>query len=70
MPSWDKMKIPLGYCKILNTYGTPIYVPNNTTSEDFDSIKAEIKLQLDNIEKNEPEIYKEALKRNLWKKKN
>lgn len=68
LPSWDKMKVPIGRCNILNIYGTPIHLSENATENDFDIAKEELKNQLEKLEKNAPELYKEALKQNLWKK--
>lgn len=68
LPSWDKMKLPIGRCNILNIYGTPIYLSENASDEEFDNAKENLKQQLETLEKNAPELYKEALKQNLWKK--
>lgn len=69
LPSWDKMKTPIGHCNILNIYGTPIYVKEDATDEEFAAVKENIKEQLFEIEKNAPELYKEAVKNKLWNKK-
>lgn len=68
LPSWDKMKVPLGRCEILNTYGTPIYIKQDATDEDIAKIKVEIFNQLSALEKDAPNIYEEAQKNKLWKK--
>ena len=70
LPSWDKMKTPLGDCKILNLYGEPIYVNENATDEELSAAKENIKTQLLNLEAKAPEIYNEAKKQKLWNKKN
>lgn len=69
LPSWDKMKTPLGDCKILNLYGEPIYVNENATDEELSAAKENIKTQLLNLEAKAPEIYNEAKKQKLWNKK-
>ena len=69
LPSWDKMKTPLGDCKILNLYGEPIYVNENATDEELSAAKENIKTQLLNLEAKAPEIYNEAKKQKLWDKK-
>lgn len=69
LPSWDKMTTPLGDCNILNLYGKPIYVKPDATDEDVNHIKEEIKASLEKLEKEAPELYKEAQKQGLWKKK-
>lgn len=70
LPSWDKMKTPLGDCKILNLYGEPIYVNENATDEELSTAKENIRTQLLNLEAKAPEIYNEAKKQKLWNKKN
>lgn len=69
LPSWDKMKTPLGKCNILNIYGEPIYVSENATEEELANVKENIRNQLFDIEKKSLEYYNEALKQKLWKKK-
>lgn len=69
LPSWDKMKTPLGDCKILNLYGEPIYVNENATDEELSAAKENIRTQLLNLEAKAPEIYNEAKKQKLWDKK-
>lgn len=63
LPSWDKFKIPLGFTKIVNLYGEPIYVPENSTIEEDNEIKEKLKQALFELEKKAPEAYKEAFKR-------
>lgn len=70
LPSWDKMKTPLGDCKILNLYGEPIYVNENATDEELSEAKENIRTQLLNLEAKAPKIYNEAKKQKLWNKKN
>lgn len=69
LPSWDKMKTPLGYCNILNIYGEPIYIKPDASDEEIESARNNIQKQLFDIEKNAPELYKEAVKNKLWEKK-
>ena len=68
LPSWDKMKTPLGSCNIINTYGKPIYISENASDEEITRTKEEIKRQLFELEEDAPKIYEEAQKLNLWKK--
>jgi len=69
LPSWDKMSSPIFDCKILNIYGEPIYVDPNTYDEDEKPIIDKIQASLEDLEKRAPELYKEAKKNKLWKKK-
>ena len=66
LPSWDKMKTPLGNCHIINLYGEPIYVNNEDSNEE---IAERIKNSLANLEKCAPEEFKKAKKLKLWKKR-
>jgi hypothetical protein len=70
LPSWDKMKTPLGDCNILNIYGDPIYVSEDATNEEIAKVREDIRNQLLALEEKAPELYKEAVKNKLWKKKN
>lgn len=69
LPSWDKMKTPFGDCKILNLYGTPVYVRQDASDEELSSAKENIRTQLLELEAKAPEIYEEAKKQKLWGKK-
>lgn len=65
LPSWDKMTSPIGYCRILNIYGTPIYPDGKSEDE----LANEIKQSLLGLEKCEKNFYQEAKKAKLWNKK-
>ena len=65
LPSWDKMKSPIGPCRIINIYGKPIY----TDGKSEEDIANEIKESLFGLDKIAPEKYKEAKKLKLWRKK-
>lgn len=66
LPSWDKMKTPLGLCHIVNLYGNPIYVKE----EDDDKVIAEkIKNSLEDLRERAPEEFVKAKKAKLWKKR-
>ena len=69
LPSWDKMKTPLGFCNILNLYGQPIYVKENATNDELVEARENIRTQLLDLEAKAPEIYNEAKKQKLWDKK-
>ena len=69
LPSWDKMKTPLGDCKILNTYAEPIYIKPDATDEELTEIKEKIKTSLEKLEADAPAMYEEARKNKLWNKK-
>jgi len=68
LPSWDKMKVPLGKCEILNTYGTPIYVKSDASDEEISIVRQNVYDQLVDLEEKAPALYLEAKKNNLWKK--
>ena len=64
MNSWDKMKFPLGSCRIMNLYAKPIY-PENKSEEE---LQTEIKNSLIELENISPQKYKEAKEAGLWSK--
>lgn len=64
MNSWDKMKFPLGRCKIMNLYGNPIYPSGRSEDE----LIAEVKKALTDLEQKSPQKYKEAIETGLWEK--
>lgn len=68
LPTWDKFEIPLGFTKLVNLYGEPIYVPENSTPEEDKAIKEKLKQALFELEKQAPEAFKEAYKKKKWKK--
>lgn len=63
LPTWDKFEIPLGFTKLVNLYGEPIYVPENSTVEEDKAIKEKLKQALFDLEKRAPEAFKEAYKK-------
>ena len=65
LPSWDKMKTPIGPCRIINIYGKPIYVDGKTDDE----VAQEVRESLFNLERIAPEKFKEAKKLKLWNKR-
>lgn len=60
IPSWDSMRTPLFFTKIINTYGTPIYVPQNLDAESEKIYLEKIKQSLLNLEEKAPAVFKEV----------
>lgn len=69
LPSWDKFTYPLGYTKLVNLYGEPIYVSPDNTDEQDEQIRQQLEDVLNELDKQAPEVYKEVHKFRLWKKK-
>ncbi len=63
MGSWDKMKFPLGRCRIMNLYGKPIY-PEGKSEEE---LITEVKNALLELENNSPHKFKQAKEKGIWK---
>lgn len=63
LPTWDKFKFPIWFTKIVNVYGSPIYVPENSTPEQDKQIKEQLKQALLDLEAKAPEAFKEAYKK-------
>lgn len=70
LPSWDKFTYPLGYTRLVNLYGEPIYVDANNTDEQDEEIRIKLQESLNELEKRAPEVWNETFKFRLWKKKN
>ncbi len=68
LPSWDGMTVPIGRCDIINVYGKPIYVPQDTSDEKESEYREQLRAALEDIEKSFPKQYEEAKKSNAWKK--
>jgi lysophospholipid acyltransferase (LPLAT)-like uncharacterized protein len=62
VPSWDKLRFPLGPTKDLCLFGDPIYA-----DKDEQTVFAQLQASLDDIERRAPEVYKQAKKEGLWK---
>jgi lysophospholipid acyltransferase (LPLAT)-like uncharacterized protein len=69
IPSWDNFRYPLGYTRLLNLYGEPIYVDPENTDEQDEEVRLKLQASLEDLEKRAPEVYKEVFKFRLWKKK-
>ena len=69
LPSWDKMTTPVFDTKIVNLYGEPIYIPADSPPEDDVKFKQIIKESLEDLQRRIPDVWQEAKKANLWKKK-
>ena len=65
LPSWDKISLPMGFCKILNLYGDPIY-PEGKSEEEITNAVAD---SLGHLQDIAPQMYKEAKEQKLWSKK-
>lgn len=63
LPTWDKFRIPIGFTKIVILYGSPIYVPEDSTPEQDKQIKEQLKQALLDLEAKAPEAFKEAYKK-------
>ena len=46
--SWDEFRVPIGYCRVVNLYGDPIYVDKNVTPEEFEQKRLEVQEKLKN----------------------
>lgn len=69
LPSWDGFRYPLFYTRLLNFYGEPIHVNADNTDEQDEEVRIQLQNSLNELERKAPEVYKEAFKFRLWKKK-
>ncbi len=67
LPSWDKLTSPVGFTRIINIYGDPIYIPQNTTADDEKIYQEQIRQSLLDLEKNAPQIFEEVKGEIPWK---
>lgn len=69
IPSWDGFRYPLGFTRLLNFYGDPIYVNADNTDEQDEEARIQLQNSLNDLASKAPEVYKEVHKFRLWKKK-
>lgn len=69
IPSWDTFTYPLGYARLINLYGDPIYVNSENSDEDDEKLRLELEKTLLELEERVPQEWKKAWKFRLWKKK-
>lgn len=69
IPSWDGFRYPLGFTRLLNFYGDPIYVNADNTDEQDEKARIQLQNSLNDLASKAPEVYKEVHKFRLWKKK-
>ena len=67
IPSWDGMTSPIGFTRIINIYGEPIYVPQNLTQEDETKYKEKIEKSSLELEEKAPKIFEEVKHDIPWK---
>ena len=60
--SWDEFRVPVGFCKVINLYGEPIYVDKNVTDEEFEQKRLEVQNKLEELYKEAVENYERDLK--------
>ena len=63
LPTWDKFQIPMGFTKIVNLYGEPIYISEDADVEEDIRVKQQLKEALLDLDRKAPEAFKEAYKK-------
>lgn len=65
LPSWDNFTYPLGYARLVNLYGEPIYVDADSTDEQDEQIRLQLQNTLNELDEKAPEVWeqKQSLKR-------
>ncbi len=64
IPTWDKLRFPIGPTRVVNLYAEPIYVPNDATDEDENHIREHLKNELLRLDESAPKAFAE-----VWSKK-
>lgn len=67
IPTWDKMTFPVFNVRIINYYADPIYIPHDLPDEKLTEYKTLIKNTLEDLQAKAPQVFKEALEKDLWK---
>lgn len=60
--SWDEFRVPLGYCRVVNLYGDPIYVNPDADEVEFEQKRLEVESALKVLHENAVNNYGEYLK--------
>lgn len=66
LPSWDKMRMPILKTNLINIYGEPIYVQQDSDDE---LVRQQLQESLEDLERKAPEAFNEVYKFGLWKKR-
>lgn len=71
LPSWDKFTYPLGYARLVNLYGEPIYVNADNTDEQDEQVRLQLQDALNKLDEQAPEMWDKhcSLKRFFRKNK-
>ena len=64
LPTWDKLRFPIGPTRVVNLYAEPIYVSKDATEDDEKNIRERLKEALLQLDEQAPEKFKE-----VWGKK-
>lgn len=67
LPSWDSLTSPILYTRLINIYGTPIYIQEDLDAETEKKYQEKLKESLINLEAKAPQIYKEVKHEIPWK---
>ncbi|MBR1776237.1 DUF374 domain-containing protein [bacterium] len=65
-PSWDKLRMPILDVNLVNLYGEPIYVNEDS---DIEEVRQKIQASLEELERKIPEAYNEVYRFGRWKRK-
>lgn len=60
--SWDGFRVPIGYCRVVNLYGEPVYVDKNISDEEFEQKRLELEKSLKDIYVDAVDNYSEYIK--------
>ena len=60
--SWDEFRVPVGYCKVLNAYGEPIYVNKDVSEEEFEEKRIAVEESLKKLYEDAKNNYAEYVK--------
>ena len=69
LPSWDKFEMPMGFIRLINLYGEPIYVPQDGTDEDDEKIRIRLQESLLELDRRASEEFDKVYWHGLWRRR-
>jgi hypothetical protein len=66
LPTWDSFNYPLGYTRMINLFGDPIYVDENSSEDDDEKQRLKLEHSLHELYKTAPQEWDKVWKHKLW----
>ena len=69
LPSWDGLRLPFGKVNLINLYGEPIYISENSDDEEDKKALEKLQSEMLRLEQKAHEEYCKVYKFDLWKRR-